>query len=169
MRTVTVRRSDLKDLAGTRFGLWEVQALAGKYRTDTLWLCRCGCGTERAVKRGSLISGKSKSCGCAPRRNGRWTPAKALASRRRWAYRTKYGLTLSEVEAMLAAQGGACRICSTRMTLGGMGAGCAVVDHCHETGRVRGLLCSPCNTGIGQLRDSPEILAAALQYLKDFA
>ncbi len=39
------------------------------------------------------------------------------------------------------------------------------VDHCHDTGAIRGLLCSNCNTGIGLLRDNPEILARAIIYL----
>lgn len=42
-----------------------------------------------------------------------------------------------------------------------------VVDHCHETGKVRALLCSPCNKGIGHLRDSVEIVIKAASYLEE--
>jgi hypothetical protein len=40
-----------------------------------------------------------------------------------------------------------------------------VVDHCHSTGRIRGLLCLPCNTALGQLGDTPESLLAAISYI----
>jgi hypothetical protein len=77
---------------------------------------------------------------------------------RDWYLRTKYGLTQGEFEAMLASQGGLCAICSLPM-------GTPKIDHNHDTGEVRGLLCSPCNTGIGHLKDSPEVLFAAYQYV----
>jgi len=42
------------------------------------------------------------------------------------------------------------------------------IDHCHRTGRYRGLLCANCNSGIGLLGDDPERLGAAMRYLKNF-
>lgn len=86
-------------------------------------------------------------------------------SRRALAYRKhmlkkKYGLTLAQFEAMLETQGGTCAICEREQI--GMN---LHVDHCHQTGRVRGLLCSPCNTAIGQFGDDPDRLVAAMQYL----
>lgn len=42
------------------------------------------------------------------------------------------------------------------------------MDHDHKTGKVRGLLCTPCNTGIGMLQDDPEIVKKALDYLLSF-
>jgi hypothetical protein len=77
---------------------------------------------------------------------------------RDWYLRSKYGLTQAAFEAMLAEQDGLCAICSLPMST-------PKIDHDHSTGRVRGLLCSPCNTGIGHLKDSPEVLFAAYQYL----
>jgi hypothetical protein len=77
--------------------------------------------------------------------------------------RTKYGITLVDYEAMLAVQKGVCAICSQpptgyRKYLG--------VDHCHETGKVRGLLCVKCNVAIGQLLDQPNLLRRAAEYLE---
>lgn len=76
-------------------------------------------------------------------------------------YRRHYGLTLEEVEAMRRA---ACAICGS---VGGSGRhGQLHVDHCHAGGQVRGLLCHHCNVGLGQFKDDPELLTAAIRYLK---
>lgn len=81
--------------------------------------------------------------------------------------RRKYGLTLSHVEQMLAAQDHACQHCSRPVSLFAKDkASSASVDHCHDTGRVRGILCHPCNTSLGQLGDTVEALERALAYLK---
>ncbi|MET8864678.1 endonuclease VII domain-containing protein [Nonomuraea sp. NPDC004580] len=84
-----------------------------------------------------------------------------------------FGITLEQYTEMLQAQNGACAICGDipipldeyRIRKQGISTRLAV-DHCHETGRVRGLLCSPCNKGIGQLRDSPALVRKALAYLR---
>lgn len=76
--------------------------------------------------------------------------------------RLRYGITLAEYEARLAAQGGRCACCGTEEP---RGAGSFRVDHDHETGVVRGLLCNPCNAGLGLLGDSPAALMRALRYL----
>lgn len=89
-----------------------------------------------------------------------------------YSRKSKFGITQAQFERMLKDQDNKCPICMTpiRQILGEefrkSRAGLAVVDHCHETGRVRGLLCSNCNTGIGLLRDSAENMQRAYQYLK---
>lgn len=65
---------------------------------------------------------------------------------------------------MLAAQNGGCAICSTTTPDGN--ARRFHVDHDHETGKIRGLLCHSCNTGIGKLRDDPDLLLSAVAYLR---
>jgi hypothetical protein len=62
---------------------------------------------------------------------------------------------------MVAQQGGVCRICKTKP------ARPLFVDHSHASGRVRGLLCHPCNAALGFMRDDPVIAAAATDYLRD--
>lgn len=74
-----------------------------------------------------------------------------------------YGLTLEDYDRMLAEQNGGCAICATA-TPGGPGR--FHVDHCHNTGRVRGLLCCNCNRGIGALKDDPARLRLAIGYLE---
>lgn len=74
----------------------------------------------------------------------------------------KFGITLNQYESMLALQNHRCAICGVpqselkrRMS----------VDHNHETGKVRSLLCNHCNTGLGYFRDSEQILTKAIKYL----
>jgi hypothetical protein len=86
--------------------------------------------------------------------------------RRRCVRRTA-GITLDDYNALLASQGGVCAICGkpeTTMRLGTLRE--LAVDHCHVTGKVRGLLCSQCNHGLGNYRDNPELLRKAAEYLE---
>lgn len=80
------------------------------------------------------------------------------------ALRRSYGITLKEYDAMLAQQGGTCAICFGPPNLKGR----FFVDHDHETNKVRSLLCGTCNAGLGQFRESPEILNSAIAYLKKY-
>ena len=86
---------------------------------------------------------------------------KELNRERNFKYNLKrnYGLDLQTYEGLVDKQAGLCAICQTKPEK-------LVVDHCHKTGRVRGLLCDPCNTGIGRLQDDVLIVAAALKYLQ---
>jgi len=72
-------------------------------------------------------------------------------------------MTFEDYERILTEQNGACSICGTDQP--GVGRLRLVVDHCHATGRVRGLLCSNCNAGLGYFRDNPSLLASAISYL----
>lgn len=72
--------------------------------------------------------------------------ARAIAKREGWL-RRKYGIDLQIFEKLLDAQGGVCALCKT--TEPGGQYSVWVVDHCHDTGRVRGLLCHSCNISLG--------------------
>lgn len=76
---------------------------------------------------------------------------------------TKFGLTLADYDSMLAAQGGGCACCGRRINKSGRRLG---VDHNHETGVVRGILCHHCNAGIGHFADDPDLLRLAIDYLE---
>ena len=78
--------------------------------------------------------------------------------------RNKYGIPLEEFDALLASQGGGCGICG-KTEPGGF-ANQWHVDHDHETGEVRGLLCMTCNTGCGMFGDDPECMEKAIAYLR---
>ncbi len=74
----------------------------------------------------------------------------------------KYGVTREQYHQMLQSQSGLCLICAVKMEK-------PCIDHCHATGRVRGMLCVKCNTGIGMLGDDIKNLESAVEYLKRFA
>lgn len=70
----------------------------------------------------------------------------------------RYGITLAQYEELNEAQGGRCLTCKDESDK-------LVVDHCHESGKIRGLLCHPCNLTIGQAKDDPARLIALAKYL----
>lgn len=82
---------------------------------------------------------------------------KKKISDRKSHLKRNYGLTLEQFDALLASQGGGCAICGKP--------GVDHVDHDHETGRVRGILCFRCNVALGQLDDDEERVLAAAAYL----
>jgi len=77
-----------------------------------------------------------------------------------------YGITVEYYYAMLAAQNNKCAICeSEEVNNSRVSSNKLFIDHCHTTGKVRGLLCSKCNHGIGLLNDDTELLQKAIKYL----
>lgn len=72
----------------------------------------------------------------------------------------RYKMRPAEYQALFDAQNGRCAICGQESTRR------LHVDHCHTTGRLRELLCSRCNTGIGQFRENPDYLRAAVRYVE---
>lgn len=79
-----------------------------------------------------------------------------------------YGISLDDYNVILSAQDGCCKICSTpQASLKGKKK-YLCVDHCHDTGIIRGLLCDKCNRGIGLLNDSIQLLENAVIYLTPF-
>jgi hypothetical protein len=79
-----------------------------------------------------------------------------------YALRAKYGLTLTEYRTLVKKQRGKCAICKKipKHRL--------YVDHCHDSKRVRALLCRSCNAALGLFKDDVTLLRAALVYLKHF-
>ena len=130
--------------------------------------------------RGIKNAGQCPKCGVVDWKGGKCAPCKRAYDRKRradarasdpervrasvrasyWKHRKnrleefyvrKYGLTLADLAAMRESQRGCCAACGDSLGLGNE----THVDHDHHTGAVRGLLCRPCNIGIGYLKDSP--------------
>lgn len=78
-----------------------------------------------------------------------------------------YQLTADEFNKMWQAQDGKCLICKVELVPRGKGKNSSAVDHNHQTGAVRGLLCRQCNHGLGHFKDNPNILQSAAKYLNE--
>lgn len=84
---------------------------------------------------------------------------RAYRKRKNPDLKRRYGLTIEERAALLEKQGGVCAICFCDDPTD--------VDHCHSTGKVRGILCRQCNTALGLFKDDTARLAQAVVYLND--
>ncbi len=91
-------------------------------------------------------------------------PCEEFRKYKRFIQKT-YEFSWEEYERMFNAQGGKCAICESKVSSARTSR--LFVDHSHETFKVRGLLCSSCNHGLGQFKDSPKLLGRAIKYLSD--
>lgn len=82
---------------------------------------------------------------------------------REYLLKRKYGIDHSKFDDMLAEQDGKCAICLTEDPAGVNWH----VDHCHSTGKVRGLLCCSCNQSLGMLKENVSIMESMIKYVKD--
>lgn len=130
----------------------------------------CACCKEQKpdtefANSSSKKNGKQSYCRPCATAARRKSPYKRNVSVERKAQmKYKYGLTLEAFEELWEAQDGACAICKKKLQTNNRGVS---IDHNHETGFVRGLLCNPCNTGLGLLRDSISLLNSAVSYLEE--
>ena len=128
-------------------------------------VCR-DCGHERTPR--EMSRSKPSICKpCSTARTRAWAeanPDEWERHRRKSYLKRTYGITPEQYDDMLAAQGGVCAVCGAppedprgyRMH----------VDHCHDSGRVRGILCGGCNRGMGNFGDDIARLESAIRYLQ---
>lgn len=88
------------------------------------------------------------------------------------AFCVKVGTTIDEYFRVYKEQGGKCKLCPREGTLQCVGGEenrykALVIDHCHSSGKFRGLLCYRCNLALGQLEDDISVLENAIVYLKE--
>jgi hypothetical protein len=79
-------------------------------------------------------------------------------------YKHKYNITLDDYNKMLDEQSHSCKICNSHKDLFKKA---LCVDHCHSTGKIRGLLCDDCNVGLGKYKDQEELMIKAANYLRE--
>lgn len=121
--------------------------------------CRV-CGVDITDKRANAQYCSGRCTERARRSDGRVTSEMRRASR----LQSEYGITAEDYERMLVAQDGGCAICGSDNAEGR--GGMLHVDHCHSTGKVRGLLCDQCNHGLGKFKDDQALLQRAIEYLE---
>lgn len=151
---------------------------------DETKLCAC-CAKRRPVADFLTSKGREttycEKCREARRRSNRAHRERIGSAGTRAAHlMQKYKITTAEYDLLRAAQNYRCAVCLTpepeiRVVLRGRpkldGSRTSepfrlVVDHCHASGRIRGLLCPNCNTAVGMLQESPELIRAALSYVE---
>ena len=89
------------------------------------------------------------------------------ARNRKNRHKTRYGITRDAFDNLVKKQNGVCAICGKAETSSVYGVVKELaLDHCHQTGRIRGALCLRCNNGLGRFLHDPELLRAAAQYLE---
>ena len=136
---------------------------------DDFKLCK-KCGSEKPAT--TKYFTKSDGYLCSPCNNCRneqrrerqsANPEKYKRAYRLQSLKRTYGLSEEEYTLMLEQANSCCEICgkSSEEETKELN-----VDHCHTTGKIRGLLCGSCNTGLGLLKDSEDILTKAIEYLK---
>lgn len=85
----------------------------------------------------------------------------AVSKRKAYMLAKNYGITQKEYDEQLKKQDYGCALCGSKATFRAL-----AVDHYHSTGKVREILCSPCNQGLGLFKDNPELLEKAAEYLR---
>jgi len=101
---------------------------------------------------------------CRAKHSKEWRekyPERYREAKRKHNLKRIYGITIQEYDKILKKQKGRCAICGKKP-----GKIRLAVDHCHRTGKIRGLLCNSCNLGIGKLGDTIEKLKKAIDYLR---
>lgn len=102
---------------------------------------------------------------CRSRRMREWNAKHSTGKLLNGNLIKSHGITLAEYNAILAAQGGVCAICGLPPLNTNKRNRRLSVDHCHDCGANRKLLCSRCNNGIGCFNDDPKLLLKAIEYL----
>lgn len=87
-----------------------------------------------------------------------------VLSRRKIKLKSRYNITPEDYKSQLSLQLGQCSLCS--IDLSKLNRKNIHLDHNHTTGKLRGILCSTCNSGLGMFKDKPDILRRALDYIE---
>lgn len=139
----------------------------GKNQEQELKLC-CTCKEVKTLedfykKRRTQRQSECKLC-TKIRRVVWWKSDAGKTSSANSKLKARFGLSLDDYDKMLEDQQGQCLVCgATESYLGHR----LAIDHCHTTGKIRGLLCKSCNVGLGNFRDSVELLTNAISYIKE--
>lgn len=130
------------------------------------YACQCDKPESEFHRHYAKRDGRATECKiCSADRSRKWRLENPEEEKNRW-YKRKYGLSLEQYNQMLLEQGGVCAICNQPESKREQNLS---VDHDHGTGEIRALLCSCCNTGLGEFRDREYLLVRAADYLRRFS
>lgn len=128
-----------------------------------------GCKKELSLEnftKDNTRGGHQRECKeCCRERKFKWhqTPSGQRSSANTKLKR-RFGITIDDYERMYAEQGGECLCCGASESVLGHR---LAVDHCHTTGKVRGLLCKGCNVALGHAKENPDILRSLAKYAEE--
>jgi len=130
-------------------------------------VCNVEKSLDKFVKRANRPSGIQAYC--KECHNAKMRLKDNSLTNRKSSLKKTYGITIEQYNVMFAYQNGCCAICNKHiLEIDQKRKKNLCVDHNHETGEIRGLLCDKCNRGIGLLQDNPDILLSAYRYLSKF-
>lgn len=164
------------DLSGQRFGKLVAVRDVGRLHGGVLWECVCDCGKTVNVRASQLQCGDSKTCGKRGECHYAWGGGHKNVGSQAWASKKLTAMRIKSTQRGYAppscgtgellrawnAADGTCQICQRTESDGVT----MCVDHCHQTGSLRGILCNNCNAAIGMLNDDLGLLAKAAEYLE---
>ena len=138
--------------------LYKVLGISDKMQKNGALLYECECKScgKTHLRSSKHLKQKIRSKDCDNYRSWNWSGLE----RRDAIIRRQYGITQDEFNALIDFQDNKCAICDKKLDK-------INIDHNHQTGEVRGLLCTGCNTGLGHLGDDVEGLETALYYLNN--
>ena len=161
------------DLIGARFGnLTVIEKSAIRKAGAIQWRCRCACGVECLRMTHILNAGRTTSCGCeassAPgKKNPKWRGGYTKWGSRAWAqtrwyrYRGKRTFSPEDLFELCRDWDGHCAICNCQPT-----GAARHIDHDHQTGKLRGILCANGNLMLGNAKDKARSLRRGADYLE---
>lgn len=169
--THCTRIGKVKDRRGQRFGRLVVIEDVGRKFGGVLWRCKCDCGKTVDVRASCLVCGDAKSCcGKGPCHHS-WKGGHKNIGSEAWALKKLAGVRIQSIESGYAQpEKNPEKVIKLWKESNGLCMACAIqpgicLDHCHDTGIIRGFLCSSCNTLIGFAKNSQEILLRCKDYL----
>jgi hypothetical protein len=124
------------------------------------------CGIEKNIS--DFYTGRKDCKDCKNAKARQWrkdnpeNTDRHLVRMRERAKERRYGITQEQFDQMLVDQNNKCKICCIEFK----GTKFTHIDHCHDTNRVRGLLCNDCNLALGQFMDNTDIMDNAIKYLQ---
>jgi len=156
---------------GEKVNKWTILDLHKNKWSKKSALCECECGNTSEIELSRLKNNKQcRDCYNKERKDN--SIIDIVEYKKYWNINNKYGIDKVVYDKMLYDCNRKCNICDkimeTNTSTQGQGINTVCIDHDHNTDKIRGLLCSACNKGLGHFNDDIEILKKAIEYLNNY-